>query len=187
METHIALSFLLNTLKGTKITLPSVILYYSTLSSTNRQIFTPKRYDKHPRHFYRGVVTNNGSQKLRDSWMYANVTRDSRLRPPPPFQTLLEVHCFLHLLQGQVSPDDEVSPDHDYFMIYSLCAVRTKHRVVAVHLFSSPSPFLFVPSGRSWKLLIQSRNLAISLKVSFCESPWAAESRMNFCSKVLHF
>ena len=46
--------FLLNTLKGTVITLPAVILYFSTLSSTNRQILTPKRYDEHPRHCYRG-------------------------------------------------------------------------------------------------------------------------------------
>ena len=42
-------------LKGTKITLLAVILYYSTLSGTNRQILTPKRYDEHHRHFYRGV------------------------------------------------------------------------------------------------------------------------------------
>ena len=38
---------LLITLKGTKITLPVVILYYSTLSSTNRQILTNKIYVKH--------------------------------------------------------------------------------------------------------------------------------------------
>ena len=42
-------------LKGTAITLPEVILYDSTLSSTNLQILTPKRYDEHPSHFYRGV------------------------------------------------------------------------------------------------------------------------------------
>ena len=36
------------TLKGTKITLPVIILYYSTLSGTNRQILTSKRYDEHP-------------------------------------------------------------------------------------------------------------------------------------------
>ena len=47
--------FLLNTLKGTAITLAAGILYYSTLSSANRQILTPKRYDEHPHHFYRGV------------------------------------------------------------------------------------------------------------------------------------
>ena len=32
------------------------------------------------------IVTNNGSKKLRGSWIYGNLTRDSRLRPP--FQTL---------------------------------------------------------------------------------------------------
>ena len=37
------------------MTLAAVILHYSTLSSTNRQILTPKRYDEHPRHFYSGV------------------------------------------------------------------------------------------------------------------------------------
>ena len=53
--------FLLNTLKGTAslkgtaITLPAIILYYITLSGTNRQILTPKRYDEHPRNFYGGV------------------------------------------------------------------------------------------------------------------------------------
>ena len=30
------------------ITLPAVTIYYSTLSGTNRQILTPKRYDEHP-------------------------------------------------------------------------------------------------------------------------------------------
>ena len=56
METHIVpVIFLLNTLKGTKITLPVVILYYSTLSGTNQQILTPKRYNQHPPHIYRGV------------------------------------------------------------------------------------------------------------------------------------
>ena len=44
-DTH---HFLLNTLKGTKITSPVVILYYSTLSGTNRQILIPKRYDSTP-------------------------------------------------------------------------------------------------------------------------------------------
>ena len=33
------------------ITLGALILYYSTLSSTNRQILTRKRYDEHPRDF----------------------------------------------------------------------------------------------------------------------------------------
>ena len=53
-DTHSSCNFLRNTLKGTKITLPVVILYYSTLSGTNRQILTSKRYDEHPRNFYRG-------------------------------------------------------------------------------------------------------------------------------------
>ena len=48
--------FLLNTLKGTAITLPVDILYYSRLSGTNQQNFiTPKRYDEHPHHFFRIV------------------------------------------------------------------------------------------------------------------------------------
>ena len=34
-DTHSSVIFLLNTLKGTKITLLAVILYYSTLSGTN--------------------------------------------------------------------------------------------------------------------------------------------------------
>ena len=32
-----------------------VILDFSTLSGTNSQILPPKRYDEHPRHFFRGV------------------------------------------------------------------------------------------------------------------------------------
>ena len=52
---HISCHVLLNTLKGTAMTLPEVILYYSTLSGTNWQILTPKRYGEYPRHFYRGV------------------------------------------------------------------------------------------------------------------------------------
>ena len=54
-DTHSSFHFLLNTLKGTKITLPGVILYYSTLSDTNQQILTPKKYEEQPRNFYRGV------------------------------------------------------------------------------------------------------------------------------------
>ena len=54
-DAHSSCHFLLNTLKDTAITLLAVILYYSILSGTNRQILTPKRYDEHPRHFYRGV------------------------------------------------------------------------------------------------------------------------------------
>ena len=34
---------------------------------------------------YTFTVTNNCSKKLRNSWMYGNLTRDSRLRPPIPF------------------------------------------------------------------------------------------------------
>ena len=52
-DTHSSCHFLLNTLRGTEIILPAVILYDSTLSS--QQILTPKRYDEHPCHFYRGV------------------------------------------------------------------------------------------------------------------------------------
>ena len=54
-DTNNSFHFLLNTLKGTVITLPAVILYYSTLSGTNRQILTPKRYHKHHCRYYRGV------------------------------------------------------------------------------------------------------------------------------------
>ena len=43
--------FRLNTLKGTAIIVTVVILDFSTLSGTNLQILTPKRYDEHPRHF----------------------------------------------------------------------------------------------------------------------------------------
>ena len=45
------------------ITLPAVILYYSTLSGTSRQILTPKRYDEHPRIFNAGGsrITLQGS------------------------------------------------------------------------------------------------------------------------------
>ena len=64
----IPVSFLLNTLKGTKITLPAVILYYSTLRCTNQLILTPKRYDEHLRRFNRGVTSpgrnNDSSKKL---------------------------------------------------------------------------------------------------------------------------
>ena len=66
-DTH----FLLNTLKGTAITLPSVILYYSTLSGTNRQIFTPKRYDEHPCLFYRGVPPGVGNAEKRNGQRFA--------------------------------------------------------------------------------------------------------------------
>ena len=53
---HIVPVIFYSALKGTAITLPAVILYYSTLSGTNRQILTPKRYDEHPRHFYTRVL-----------------------------------------------------------------------------------------------------------------------------------
>ena len=62
-DIHSTCHILFNTLKGTKITLPVVTLYYSTLSGTNRQILTPKRYDKHPRHFYRGVFPPPGGSQ----------------------------------------------------------------------------------------------------------------------------
>ena len=42
--------------KGTQTTLAAVILGFSTLSGTNPQILTAKRYDERPRHFYRGVT-----------------------------------------------------------------------------------------------------------------------------------
>ena len=35
--------------------LAAVILGFSSLSGTTPQIWTPKRYDEHPRHFYREV------------------------------------------------------------------------------------------------------------------------------------
>ena len=34
----------------------AIILYYSTLTGTNRQILTPKRYDEHTRIFYTGFA-----------------------------------------------------------------------------------------------------------------------------------
>ena len=52
---HSSCHVLVNTLKGTAITLPEVILYYSTLNGTNLQISTPKNYDENPWHLYRGV------------------------------------------------------------------------------------------------------------------------------------
>ena len=58
---HSSCQVLLNTLKGTAITLSEVILYYSTLSGTNWQILSPKRYDEHPPHFYRGVPRGGGN------------------------------------------------------------------------------------------------------------------------------
>ena len=41
--------------KGTETTLATVILGFSTLSGSNPQIQTPKRYDEHPRYFNRKV------------------------------------------------------------------------------------------------------------------------------------
>ena len=46
----------LDALKGTAIILTAVILDFSTLSGTNLQILTPKRYDEHLRHFYMVVL-----------------------------------------------------------------------------------------------------------------------------------
>ena len=54
-KAHSSCHVVLNTLKGTAITLSEVILYYSTVSGTNLQILTPERYDEHSRNFYRGV------------------------------------------------------------------------------------------------------------------------------------
>ena len=45
----------LNTLKGTTLPLTEVILDFSTLRGTKRQILTSKRYDDNLRHFYIGV------------------------------------------------------------------------------------------------------------------------------------
>ena len=59
-DAHSSCHFLLNTLKYTVKTLLAVFLYYSTLSGTNRQILTPKRYNEHPHHFYRGVLPPQG-------------------------------------------------------------------------------------------------------------------------------
>ena len=53
-------------------TLPAVILYYSTLSGTNRQILTPTRYQEHPRHFYRRVLLRS-SATLQTQQFY-NIT-----------------------------------------------------------------------------------------------------------------
>ena len=61
-------------LRGTKITLPAVILYYSTLSGTNGQNLTPKRYDEHTRHFYRGVSPRVFYTKHRQTSHLANQT-----------------------------------------------------------------------------------------------------------------
>ena len=41
--------------KGTAVTLTMVILEFSTLSGTNVQILSPKRYNEHLRHFYMGA------------------------------------------------------------------------------------------------------------------------------------
>ena len=38
--------------------LAAVILGFSSLSGTTPQIYTPKRYDEHPRHFYREVYNH---------------------------------------------------------------------------------------------------------------------------------
>ena len=48
--------FQFNTLKGTMTILTVVILDLSTVSGTNLQIWTPKRYDEHPCYFYTGVL-----------------------------------------------------------------------------------------------------------------------------------
>ena len=48
--------FGLNILKGTAINLTVVILHFRTLSGTKLQIFTPKRYDERPHHFYMGAT-----------------------------------------------------------------------------------------------------------------------------------
>ena len=42
--------------KGTAIILTVVSVDFSTLSGTNLQILTPKRYDEHLRHFYMVVL-----------------------------------------------------------------------------------------------------------------------------------
>ena len=60
---------MLNTRKGTKITLPPVILYFSTLSGTNRQILTPKRYDEHPVIFI-GKSSERSSPSLLGRYIY---------------------------------------------------------------------------------------------------------------------
>ena len=52
---HLSVVFWLNTLKGIAIILTVAILYFNTLTGTNRNIVTPERYDEHPDHSYRGV------------------------------------------------------------------------------------------------------------------------------------
>ena len=76
----------LRPLKGTVTTLTGVILGFSILSGTNSQILPPKRYDKHPRHFSRGVppgfflllASNAYSHEIRTSPSYSRLIR--RLR-----------------------------------------------------------------------------------------------------------
>ena len=73
-DTHSFCILLLDTLKGTKITLPAVILYYSTLSGTNRQILTPERYGEHSRHFYRTVLPGSSVTLTVQTRHFYNIT-----------------------------------------------------------------------------------------------------------------
>ena len=50
MYSVIHIIFWLNTFKGFAKNLTAIILDFITLSSTNVQILTAKRYDEHPRH-----------------------------------------------------------------------------------------------------------------------------------------
>ena len=65
-ETHIVPVIFCSVPERYRDTLPAAILYYSTLSGTNRQILTPKRYGKHPPDFCRDLP-QRGTQvyKLR--------------------------------------------------------------------------------------------------------------------------
>ena len=97
---------LLNTLKGYATTLPAVILYYSTLTGSNRQVLTSKRYDKHHRHFYRGVPLPSPGQTLRErvcaipSNNYLTSARDVAIRIILPFKHIRDqrMHCDINLV-----------------------------------------------------------------------------------------
>ena len=47
--------YLISTLKGTTKVTTEGVLKLNTLKGTKTAFFAPKRYDKHPRHFYMGV------------------------------------------------------------------------------------------------------------------------------------
>ena len=75
------------TLKGTETTLAADILGFSNLSGTNPQIQTPKRYDEHPRHFYRGVPPppppSGPTVPLVMWWWYVHIICSRNIRDEP--------------------------------------------------------------------------------------------------------